>query len=44
MPPLSFTLVHSYSSYDAGVTVPVVLRSGAQTTDLLAILDTGASH
>ncbi len=44
MPELSFTTVHSYAGHDASITLPVILRSGTASTDLLASLDTGASH
>lgn len=44
MPQLSFTYVHSYSGRDAGITVPVTLRSGTRVADLIASLDTGASQ
>ena len=41
---LAFTRAHSYAGRDAGITLPVVLRSGAKFADLVASLDTGASH
>jgi hypothetical protein len=41
---LSFTRAHSYTGRDRGISVPVVLRSGAKLADLVATLDTGASH
>ena len=41
---LSFTRLHSYADWDASITVPVVLRSGAKVADLVASLDTGASQ
>lgn len=44
MPDLAFTRVHSYAGHNASITVPIILRSGAVSTDLLASLDTGASH
>jgi hypothetical protein len=44
VPQLSFARVHSYVGRDFGISVPVVLRSRAVSTDLLASVDTGASH
>src|SRR5271157_3264858 len=41
---LSFTEAHSYAGSDAGITVPVLLRSGERLVDLVASVDTGASH
>ena len=41
---LEFTEVHSYSGADSGIGVPTVLRCGRNTVDLVATLDTGASH
>ena len=41
---LAFTRTHSYAGRDASITVPVALRSGALFADLLASIDTGASH
>jgi hypothetical protein len=41
---LAFTRAHSYAGRDAGITVPVALRSGALFADLVASVDTGASH
>lgn len=40
---LSFTHTHSYAGHEASITVPVVLRSGEKSVDLVASLDTGAS-
>jgi hypothetical protein len=44
VPRLDFTHVHSYSSSAEGVALPVALRSGPETVDLLAYIDTGASN
>jgi hypothetical protein len=44
MPGLQFTRVHRYSSRDGSITVPLVLRSGGNTVDLVASVDTGASY
>ena len=41
---LEFTHVHSYATRDTGIAVPIALRSGAIVVDLVATLDTGASH
>lgn len=41
---LAFTRIHSYAGRDTSITLPVVLRSGEIYVDLLASLDTGASH
>jgi hypothetical protein len=41
---LQFTRIHQYASRDGSVTVPVVLRSGANAVDLVASVDTGASY
>ena len=41
---LEFTRTHSYAGRDASITVPVALRSGAMFADLVASIDTGASH
>jgi len=40
---LDFTRVHTYGSGDGSITVPVVLRSGANAVHLVANIDTGAS-
>jgi hypothetical protein len=40
---LQFTRIHQYASRNGSVTVPVVLRSGANAVDLVASVDTGAS-
>ena len=40
---LSFSHVHSYLAQDASITLPVLLRSGNRSVDLIASLDTGAS-
>ena len=44
MPRLEFSHVHSYASRADGISMPVVLKSGAETVDLLARVDTGASN
>jgi hypothetical protein len=44
MPQLEFARVHSYPSTRAGISVPVVLKSGSEVIDLLAWVDTGASN
>src|SRR5258708_21250262 len=44
MPRLEFSHVHSYVSKGEGITLPLVLRSGEETVDLLAQVDTGASN
>jgi hypothetical protein len=44
MPRIEFSQIHSYSSRVEGISLPVVLRSGAETIDLLAYVDTGASN
>ena len=41
---LEFTRTYSYAGRDASTTVPVALRSGALFADLVASIDTGASH
>ncbi len=41
---LSFTQTHSYAGRDTSIALPVVLTSGARHVDLVASLDTGASH
>lgn len=41
---LAFSRNHSYAGRDTSITLPVVLRSGAIYADLVASLDTGASH
>ena len=41
---LEFTRTHSYAGRDASIIVPVALRSGALFADLVASIDTGASH
>ena len=41
---LSFTQLHSYSGRGPSITVPVALRSGEKTVDLVASVDTGASN
>ena len=41
---LEFTRTHSYAGRDTSITVPVALRSGALFADLVASIDTGASH
>src|SRR5260370_16407452 len=44
MPRLEFSHVHSYVSKGERITLPLVLRSGEETVDLLAQVDTGASN
>jgi hypothetical protein len=44
VPRLDFAHVHSYSSSAEGVALPIALRSGPETVDLLAYIDTGASN
>ena len=44
MPQLEFRHVHRYASRVQGITLPVVLRNGADAIDLLARVDTGASN
>lgn len=41
---LEFTHLHSYAARDTSISVPIALRSGANIVDLVASLDTGASH
>ena len=41
---LAFTRAHYYAVRDTSITVPVVPRSGSMFADLVASLDTGASH
>ena len=41
---LEFTRTHFYAGRDTSITVPVALRSGASFADLVASIDTGASH
>jgi hypothetical protein len=44
MPRLEFTHFHSYANrYDA-VTVPVLLKSGSETAEVVASIDTGSTH
>lgn len=40
---LEFTQAHTYPNDEDGVTLPVVLRSGASQVDVVASIDTGAS-
>ncbi len=39
---LDFDQYHAYDSRE-GITIPVVLKSGAETVDLVASVDTGAT-
>lgn len=41
---LAFAHIHSYAGQDTSIAVPIVLRSGANVVDLIASVDTGASH
>ena len=41
---LEFSHLHSYASGIEGISIPVALRHGGQIIDLLAHVDTGASH
>lgn len=41
---LSFAASHSYAANDTSITLPVSLRSNGTIVDLVASLDTGASH
>lgn len=41
---LAFTHRHSYAARDTSIALPIALRSGANVVDLVASLDTGASH
>jgi hypothetical protein len=41
---VGFSRRHSYAGPDDTITLPVVLHSGEQSIDLIASLDTGASH
>ncbi len=41
---LLFTSIYSYADYDARITGPVALRSSTRVVELVASLDTGASH
>jgi hypothetical protein len=41
---LEFSYAYSYESSTEGIPLPVVLSSGAEAVDLLAFIDTGASH
>lgn len=40
---LEFSQVHSYSGKASGISIPIRVRSGARTVDVLAYIDTGAS-
>lgn len=44
MYPLSFSVQWDYSRSPSGIEIPVSLRAGAHTVDLLAKIDTGAAH
>ncbi|MCC6590975.1 MAG: hypothetical protein IT168_30085 [Bryobacterales bacterium] len=41
---LEFDRSHSYADAGDGITVPITLRMGRQSVELLAKLDTGAAH
>lgn len=41
---LDFAKAYSYCGRDAAISVPIVLRSGENSVDLVATVDTGASH
>jgi predicted aspartyl protease len=41
---LEFSVSHQYNSSADGIEVPVTLRIGGQSVDLIAKLDTGAAH
>jgi hypothetical protein len=41
---LTFSVLHTYDAGEPGITLPVRLSNGADFVDLLAKLDTGASH
>ena len=44
MPKLDFDIVHSYASQSGGISVPAILSNGAESVELLAFVDTGASN
>jgi len=44
MPRLEFSHRHSYASQVEGISLPVVLKSGIETANLIASVDTGASN
>ena len=44
MPRIDFRHIHRYGSRVEGISVPVVLRSGAEVIDILSHVDTGASN
>jgi predicted aspartyl protease len=44
MPRLEFSRAYSYQATTEGIPLPVVLRTGTETVDLLAYVDTGASN
>jgi hypothetical protein len=41
---LEFAVTHHYRSALVGIEVPVTLRNGSQSVDLIAKLDTGAAN
>ena len=41
---LEFAIAHQYPSARLGIEVPVTLRNGSQSVDLIAKLDTGAAN
>lgn len=44
MPRLEFSRRHSYPESSEGISLPIVLKSGAESRDVLAYVDTGASN
>jgi hypothetical protein len=44
MPQLEFSHVYFYASWTQGISLPVTLGSGAETSRLRALVDTGASN
>src|SRR5437588_690207 len=44
VPRLEFRSIHRYGSKGEGISVPVLLRSGAAAIDILAYVDTGSSN
>jgi len=44
MPALEFTRLHPYQPTADGISVPIALITGSRAVDLLAQIDTGASH
>jgi hypothetical protein len=41
---LEFTHIHSYATRNIAISLPIALRSGSSVVDLVASIDTGASH